>query len=173
MPEHMLFVHGLNSSGKGFKGRFFATLFPRLLTPDFTGTVEQRMLLLETILEGSGEWTLIGSSLGGLMAAIEAGRRPDTIKKLILLAPALRRRERDSGILRTVSCPVTIFHGLRDEVIDIAECRVVATEIFTDLRFFQVNDDHFLHDTVLTVDWCELIGAGPDTSCGSEPCERR
>ncbi|PIZ26267.1 MAG: alpha/beta hydrolase, partial [Chloroflexi bacterium CG_4_10_14_0_8_um_filter_57_5] len=44
---------------------------------------------LEAILGAQTGWTIIGSSLGGLMAALFATQAPGQVRKLALLAPAL------------------------------------------------------------------------------------
>lgn len=162
MTSRIIFIHGLNSSGQGVKGRFFSELNTNILTPDFIGTVEERIEHLETILAESNNWTLIGSSLGGLIAAITAGRHPEKVNRLILLAPALRMQEYRTGCFRTVSCPVTIFHGVTDDVIPLSESRTVAEKIFLDLEFYEVEDDHSLHATLHSIDWQNVIGTDPD-----------
>ncbi len=157
MSTSKMFIHGLHSSGSGFKGRFFKSLFPALHSPDFIGPIEDRMIQLETLILKSDDWVLIGSSLGGLMAAVIAGRFPERVKKLILLAPALRYTEYDGGYLRDVSCPVVIYHGKNDDVVSLPEAREVANRIFDDLSFHETDDDHLLHQTVNSIDWTSLV----------------
>ena len=89
-PSHILFIHG--SSGdrsQTYKARLLREIFPGMLTPDFDGDLPERMKQLETILGTETGWTLVGSSLGGLMAALFATQHPDQVRKLVLLAPAL------------------------------------------------------------------------------------
>ena len=50
-----IFIHGLESSGKGFKGRFFKEIFPEILTPDFRGELFERMSELKKILKDSSD----------------------------------------------------------------------------------------------------------------------
>ena len=46
----IIFIHGLESSGQGYKGRFFRKIFPNILTPDFKGELNERMEQLITTL---------------------------------------------------------------------------------------------------------------------------
>ena len=89
MQTPTLFLHGLDSSSGGTKGRFFTENFPDIIAPDFTGSLQDRMQALETICRGLDRLTLIGSSFGGLMATCFAIAHPERVQRLILLAPAL------------------------------------------------------------------------------------
>jgi len=84
-----VFIHGLESSGKGTKGTFFRTYRPHMLIDDYEGTLEERMEKLERNLAPYQDLILVGSSYGGLMASIYACQHPEAVKKLVLLAPAL------------------------------------------------------------------------------------
>ncbi|MEI2691840.1 MAG: hypothetical protein V9H69_19915 [Anaerolineae bacterium] len=44
-------------------------LYPDLLAPDFPGDFWQRMARLEQVIGATAGWTIVGSSMGGLMAA--------------------------------------------------------------------------------------------------------
>ena len=104
--------------------------------------------------DGSG-WTLIGSSLGGLMATALALERPSQIARLILLAPALPWLPAD--VRKPLDMPVTVYHGRRDELVSLEKTREVARQIFTDLRFDEVDDDHGLGKTAREIDWAALL----------------
>ncbi len=151
----LIFIHGLESSGKGFKGRFFKSIFPEILTPDFTGDFAERMKKLETILKNKENLILIGSSFGGLMATKFTCENEKRVKKLILLAPALNYKK----ILNNckINIPVFIFHGKNDEVIDIITIKNIAKNIFNNLHFYEVDDNHLLHETIKKIDWKKLI----------------
>jgi len=152
-----IFIHGLNSSGSGFKGMFFKDRNPEIYTPDFSGPMMYRMQQLENLLGANKPWVVIGSSLGGLMATLYTGKFPERVDRLVLLAPALREAAFKNGVFKRITCPVTIFHGINDEVVPIDEVKSVAPEIFTSLTFNEVDDDHMLHKTIPTVDWESLI----------------
>ena len=152
----LIFIHGLESSGSGYKGRFFKEIFPEILTPDFTGNFENRMELLRKILKGNQNITIIGSSYGGLMATKYAIDHPERVNKLILLAPAIIYENVIAENAR-VYTPTIIFHGIKDDVVDLNKTRELAQKIFKDLNFIEVDDDHFLHKTIHKIKWKELI----------------
>ena len=83
-----IFIHGLESSNKGTKSVFFKERFPEMIIPHFTGDLQERMGNLDEILEDKSGIRLVGSSFGGLMAAIFAMENEPRVDKLILLAPA-------------------------------------------------------------------------------------
>lgn len=91
-----LYLHGFASSPQSFKAQYFARRFGQrgwpLEIPDLNGRDFRRLTLTEqlSIVERSaaGEPVhLIGSSLGGYLAALYAARHPEA-RKLVLLAPA-------------------------------------------------------------------------------------
>jgi len=75
-----VFIHGLESSSKGNKGVFFKNRYPEMIIEDYEGSLEKRMTKLEDILEGKSNIILVGSSFGGLMAALYAHRHPGSLK---------------------------------------------------------------------------------------------
>ncbi|NOX61141.1 MAG: alpha/beta fold hydrolase [Chloroflexi bacterium] len=153
-----VFIHGLISSGQGFKGRFLRQRFPDMLTPDFPGDLDERMARLEQILAGSEErHILIGSSFGGLMAALYACARAEKVAKLILLAPALIYPAFADNPPGPCPVPTVIFHGRRDDIVPLEPTRSLARQVFSHLRFHVVDDDHMLHQTVKRLDWEALL----------------
>jgi len=95
----ILYFHGFASSAQSTKGAYLSQRFsecgvtltcPDFNRPDFTSLTMTRMLgQVERELAGAGRATLIGSSLGGTLAVLAAGRFPKQIEKLILFAPAV------------------------------------------------------------------------------------
>ncbi|MFX0140067.1 MAG: alpha/beta hydrolase [Candidatus Hodarchaeota archaeon] len=163
---NIIFIHGLESSGKGFKGQFFRRVFPECLTPDFEeynpkisikALLEKRMTQLNLILEDKDPWIIIGSSFGGLMGALYTCQNPKKISKLILLAPYLSLPELNPNKYSSVNVPVIVFHGERDRVAPINQSRSLAELIFTNLIYNIVNDNHYLHKTVKRINWRKLI----------------
>jgi pimeloyl-ACP methyl ester carboxylesterase len=150
-----MFIHGLESSGRGFKGRLLRGVYGDTLTPDFRGDLPERMAQLEPLLEGKAPWILVGSSFGGLMAALAACHHPSWVHRLILLAPALHHPEFLAS--RPVPVPTLVVHGTRDEVVPLGEVRTRAERAFPHLTFRQVDDDHLLHATVQALDWRALL----------------
>lgn len=160
--SRLIYLHGLESDSNSGKARQFREWFPGMLTPDFKGAFEERMAQLEPILAEKTDWTIIGSSFGGLMGTVYTCRHPTQVRKLILLAPALLRDPFGSYLdsstgsgrrLQPVPVPTVIIHGTRDDVVPLEPVREIAQELFTNLTYHIVEDDHRLHKTVNELDW--------------------
>ena len=87
--SRLIYIHGSDSDSNSGKARQFREWFPGMLTPDFTGSFDERMGQLYSILGDKTDWTLIGSSYGGLLSTVFTLDHPDQVRKQILLAPAL------------------------------------------------------------------------------------
>lgn len=153
-----VFIHGLESSSRGNKGSFFRARYPDMIVEDFPGPFEQRMDKLERLLEGLHPLILVGSSYGGLMAAVYACRHEERVARLVLLAPALHLEPLEPCRDRTLHMPVTIFHGRSDDVVPLDAIRPIARRLFADLQLHVVDDDHPLTATFATCDWDTLLG---------------
>ncbi len=151
-----IFIHGLESSGKGFKGRFFKEIFPEILTPDFRGELFERMSELKKILKDSSDISIIGSSFGGLMGTLYTLENPLKVKKLILLAPAISFKK-ELFENREITVETIIYHGKHDKIVPIEPVKKLAEVLFSKLIFNETDDDHMLHKTVKEVDWKSLI----------------
>jgi len=163
---NIIFIHGLESSGKGFKGQFLKRLIPNILTPDFRkfdprisvkDLLRFRMIELKTILNAKKPWIIIASSFGALMGALYTCQNPEKVSKLILLAPYLSNLNLDPSKYSSVDVPVIVFHGENDKVVLLTRSKARAEELFTNLIYNIVDDDHILHKTVKTLDWNKLI----------------
>jgi pimeloyl-ACP methyl ester carboxylesterase len=155
---HILFIHG--SSGdksQTYKARILRGIFPEMLTPDFTGDLPERMEQLEAILGTETGWTLVGSSLGGLMAALFAMQHPDQVYKLVLLAPALTLPGFTRSLASQIAIPTIIVQGTQDEFIPLEPTRKLAEKVFLNLTYMVVDDDHRLHKTAEELDWNKLL----------------
>lgn len=154
----MIFLHGLESSSQTYKASVIRNSFPELIVPDFTGPLEERMQALYPILGDTKDWTIIGSSFGGLMGAIFTCERPDQVRKQVLLAPALTLPEFASYPSREpVSVPTTIIHGTQDDVVPLEPVRKIAQKVFTNLTYHIVDDNHRLRAATDTLDWKEIL----------------
>jgi pimeloyl-ACP methyl ester carboxylesterase len=156
-PDRLILIHGLEGSSQGDKATLLRSIFPQMMTPDFRGPVEERMELLYSLLGKDTGWTIIGSSLGGLMAALFTTQHPDQVRKQILLAPALFLPEFASDLPEPVDVPTVIYHGTRDEIVPIEQTRILAKRSFTNLTINEVDDDHRLFNTVHAIDWKNLL----------------
>ena len=158
MTRNMIFLHGLESSSQTYKASVIRNSFPELIVPDFTGPLEARMKALYPILGDKRDWTIVGSSFGGLMGAIFTCEHPDQVRKQVLLAPALMLPEFASFLGREpVSVPTTIIHGTQDTVVPLEEVREIAEKVFSNLIYHIVDDDHRLHVATDTLDWKTIL----------------
>ena len=156
-PTHILYIHGSDSSSQTYKATLLHDIFPDMLIPDFIGGLPERMEQLETILGVETDWTLVGSSLGGLMAALFAMNHPDQVRKLVLLAPALTLPGFTKTLSSQISIPTIIIQGTYDEFIPLEPTRKLAEKIFTHLTYIPVDDNHWLHKTAEELDWKKLL----------------
>jgi pimeloyl-ACP methyl ester carboxylesterase len=152
-----VFIHGLEGSSRGRKALFFKERYPHMLIEDFTGTFGERMEKLNGLLGEEEALVLVGSSYGGLMAAVYAFDHPDRVKKLVLLAPALAFEQFDIDIRGQVDLPVVIYHGSNDQVLPLSLVRENADRVFENLVFNVVDDDHVLSRTFEFLDWDNLL----------------
>jgi len=148
-----IFLHGLESSSRGTKAVFFKGRYPDMLTPDFAGSLEERLAVLEQILAGKSSLRIVGSSFGGLMGTLFAMNHESNVERLVLLAPAIHMLPSLPFSLKKLSFPVHVYHGTRDDVIPLGPVRDVSEEFFRNLTFLSVEDDHYLHRTFPSIDW--------------------
>ncbi|MDH3392592.1 MAG: alpha/beta fold hydrolase [Desulfobulbaceae bacterium] len=157
----LIFLHGLESSGSGTKGRYFAQGYPGMLRPDFSGDLAARLVQLNKVATGQ-DLVLVGSSYGGLLATVFAMKQPDRVCRLVLLAPAFNFPEFTDYANTPVAVATHIVIGHDDMVTPEAEVVPIARRIFTDLQLEVVDDDHLLHRTFTTLDWASLL-RGPES----------
>lgn len=155
-PPAIFFLHGLDSSGQGTKGRFFAENFPHIHCPDFHGTLADRLHQLTDLCQDLSNLTLVGSSFGGLMATCYATNFPEKVARLILLAPALNYGEYRPP-REKLSAPVLLVIGNNDTVTPPAKVVPLAEQTFADLEIRLVDDDHMLHTAFPVMAWHELL----------------
>src|SRR5580704_3818249 len=93
---NLIYLHGFASGPQSSKAQFFRRRFeevgvamqvPDLSEGNFAGlTISGQLRVIERIA-GGDDVRLIGSSMGGYLAALYAARHPE-VTKLVLLAPA-------------------------------------------------------------------------------------
>jgi pimeloyl-ACP methyl ester carboxylesterase len=165
--RNIIFIHGLESSGKGFKGRFLKKIFPEIITPDFEpynpnqntleGLLYKRLVQLRIILDKKEKWIIIGSSFGGLIGATYTFENPKKVKILILLAPFFGANLFNPKNFNSIDVPVKIFHGKKDFTAPIKDSKPISDQLFSNLEYIIVDDDHFLHKTVKEIKWRKLV----------------
>ena len=82
-----VFIHGLESSSQGTKGMYFRNKYPDMMIEDFTGPFAQRMDKLNDLLRDKTDIIIVGSSYGGLMAAVYTFNNEMKVKKLLQSTP--------------------------------------------------------------------------------------
>jgi len=164
--SNIIFIHGLESSGHGFKGNLFRKLIPEIIAPDFTAftpeipletLLKTRMNELENILMNKTNWIIIGSSFGGLMACIFTLQNPKRVELLVLLAPFLNTDLLQVKQYLPIDVPTIIYHGKDDDVVPAEKSRYHAELLFNNLNYNLVEDDHQLRKTVSKINWNVLF----------------
>ncbi len=152
MPQTLLpqlvFLHGLESGPHGGKFQALRELEPTVFAPDFEGVFEldARMAIAERALADRGPLVLVGSSFGGLVAALYADRYPDRVAACVLCAPALMDdRWPQVAAIAHVPAHTVLLHARQDDVVAIDWSRAFAAR--HRLRLVEVDDDHRLSDS--------------------------
>ncbi len=152
----IFFLHGLESSSQGTKARFFADNYPQIVSPDFSGDLEERLQQFEKICLEENNLSLIGSSFGGLMAARFALKYPEKITRLTLLAPALNYGNYCAPEVM-LPIPTIIIIGKNDTVTPADKVIPLAEKTFSNLEVQIEDDDHMLHNSFKQIDWDKLL----------------
>jgi pimeloyl-ACP methyl ester carboxylesterase len=156
-PLRLIYLHGLFGDSNGVKATLLRSLFPAILTPDFRGSLNERMTSLNLHLKDTHGWTIVGSSFGGLMGALFTCQRPEQVEKLILLAPALIWPDFALSPPQSVDVPAVVYQGSRDEHLPPEQVERLARMVFRNLTFNLVDDDHGLYKTVHSINWMDLL----------------
>ena len=128
-----------------------------MIVEDYPGTFQERMEKLEGLLADKRSLVLVGSSYGGLMAAVFTCLHEDRVEKLILLAPAIHLDDFDACLDKRIPVPTVLIHGTRDDVVPPEPVRRRAENVFPLLRYTLVEDDHSLHTHFPLLDWDDLL----------------
>ena len=152
--SRLIYLHGSESDSNSGKARQFREWFPGMLTPDFKGSFDERMSQLYAILAEKNDWTLIGSSYGGLMGTVFTLENEFQVRKLILLAPALTLDPLASiSKPKPVSVPTVVIHGTLDTVVPLEPVRRIVQKLFLNVKYYEVEDNHRLQKTIHELDW--------------------
>lgn len=151
------FIHGLDSSSRGTKGSYFLGRYPGMIMGDYSGPLDERMAQLEKDLAGKENLIIVGSSYGGLMAALFACENETRVRRVILLAPALDQSDLSARYGKPLQMPAILYHGRFDDVVPPEPTRAIAGQLFVNLKYNLVEDDHSLHTVFSTLDWDSLL----------------
>jgi predicted esterase len=92
------------------------------------------------------------------MGAACALDHPDQARKLILLAPALMLDPIASlSDPEPFSVPTIVIHGTLDTVVPLEPVRQTVQKLFTNVKYYAVEDDHRLHKSVHELDWNSIL----------------
>ncbi len=156
-PLRIIYLHGLESSSQTHKAAVIRSIYPEMLVPDFTGDLQKRMDQLHSLLGETSDWTIIGSSFGGLMGVLFACQHPGQVRKLILLAPALTLPEFAGNLPAAIDVPTVLIQGALDTVVRPGLVVSLAEKVFAQLTTHIVDDDHRLHTTADSLDWRSIL----------------
>ena len=139
------FFHGLESGPVGTKSTRLSEEF-EVTSPDFEGMMDiwDRLEKAERITEGETDMVVVGSSFGGLLAALLYARHPDRFRGYVLMAPALYREAAEK--VDRMPDNAVVIHGTHDEVVPIDQVRDFCADY--DVEFVEVDDNHRLHDSL-------------------------
>ncbi len=153
MPP-IFFFHGLESAPIGTKSIRLAESFD-ITSPDFQDMdIWERLEKAERITEGLEDIVVVGSSFGGLLAALLYARHPERFRGYVLMAPALHRDFAEE--IDTMPERAVVIHGTHDDVVPIDEVRPFCAP--HGVKFIEVDDGHRLHDALeVMVDAVEKI----------------
>lgn len=144
----VVFAHGLEGSPQGRKSTALREAGLEPIVPD--GTEKVLSLRVQDLVEvtAPGDVVLVGSSYGGLAAALVAARYPDRFRALVLCAPALEFREPPNleplALVAPRSIPTHILHGTGDTVVPLAWSRRYRDRSGPHVVLEEVDDDHSL-----------------------------
>ena len=147
----ILFLHGRESGPHGSKYRTLVNHFGTVESPDFRGLdLKGRIDKAEKITRGKENQILIGSSMGGLLAALLYSNFPERFFGYLLLAPAFHWEE--TSQIDKAPPYATIIHGVEDEIAPIEASREFSSKWGTSL--IEVQDGHRLknHHILMTLE---------------------
>lgn len=156
--SNLYFLHGMESSPQGTKSQLLRLHYPNCIIPVLPPDISKRLdILKELIIDPS--W-IIGSSLGGLSALMFAMEKPELVRGMIILAPAVGFFDSDifneqekQQINRTVipaGILCTVIAGEDDDVIPLKEIKkmVARSSDHSQITLTIVKDGHSLNQSL-------------------------
>ena len=125
MSRWVCFNHGKESGPWGAKIQRLSSIAEangyRVMSPDYRGidSAEERLaVLLRALPDETEELVLVGSSMGGHVAAAAASIRQ--VDALFLMAPAVDLPGYETSHIRPRASRALVVHGWRDELVPVA-----------------------------------------------------
>jgi predicted esterase len=144
MPPRKLrvqFVHGLESSPQGEKARLFAQHFDALTPAMDTSDFEACVGLQAGTLARFQPEVLVGSSFGGAVVVALLQRKLWRGPTVLLAQASLHY---DPEVRLPPGVPVTLVHGLQDEIVPFEHSRRLAASAPESTTVLEFEDDHRL-----------------------------
>ena len=148
----LVWAHGLWGSPNGSKVTAFRESGIEVISPDFNEMelIDRVELLKESI--DIGDVLLAGSSWGGLACALTAQEKPEKLRGLLLLAPALHYPEHPNDVPEKLiapdNVPVTIIHSTTDDIVPISASKNYIERSGNNVQLIEVEDNHVLEDSI-------------------------
>ena len=148
----LVWAHGLWGSPNGSKVTAVRASGIEVISPDFNEMeLVDRVELLEKTIQ-IGDVVLAGSSWGGLACALTAQKKPDKLKGLLLLAPALHYPEPPNDnpdkLIAPDGIPVTIIHSKTDDIVPINASKDYVKRSGNNVNLIVVEDNHVLENSI-------------------------
>ena len=148
----LVWAHGLWGSPNGSKVTAVRASGIEVISPDFNEMeLVDRIELLEKTIQ-IGDVVLAGSSWGGLACALTAQKKPDKLKGLLLLAPALHYPEPPNDnpdkLIAPDGIPVTIIHSKTDDIVPINASKDYVKRSGNNVNLIVVEDNHVLENSI-------------------------
>ncbi len=163
----LMFFHGLESGPFGRKYQWLVDAGYSVESPDFEGIFDlpERLSIATDAIEAAmGPLLLVGSSYGGLVAALAYQGLEEShaakVQGYLLLAPALHRPEFPDP--QIIPQRAMVIHGLQDEIVPIEASREFCVK--HNVRLHEVEDEHALSQSKKCILDCLsiLLGEGQD-----------
>ncbi len=142
------FFHGLESGPVGAKSTRLNREFD-VEAPDCEGVMDiwQRLDIVEDATTDETDMVVVGSSFGGLLAALMYDRHPERFGGYVLMAPAFSREATET--IERMPDEAVVVQGLHDDVVPVGPVRSMCEQ--HDVELIEVDDDHRLHDSFDTM----------------------
>ncbi len=160
----IVFAHGLEGSPGGTKAQLLRRLEPRLVCPDLRGVpLQGRYDAIDELTRGRRGLVLVGSSYGGLVAALLVQAHPERFAGVVLCAPALGWVEaphtEPGSLMAPSGVEVDLIHGLQDTICPIEHSRAYAARSGPQVTLHEVEDDHPLRGSLALLEGLVLAHA--------------
>ena len=148
----IVLAHGLEGRPDGTKATALRDAGFDVIAPDGRNlALAARIAGVEAALQGLNDVILVGSSYGGVVAAVVANRHRERLRGLVLLAPALVWKEDPvddpEAVTIPADLPCIVIHGVHDDIIPVDVSRRLARRS-PHVILRERADDHLLRNSL-------------------------